>query len=104
MRALTVILLACLLVSLFCVIYPMYVIRPFRAQGARELALALEVIRFRPWVTVIAAVVALATLLRRRGIVQAVIAGLVCVFAVLARVNVYELMFHPAGAPSFEAI
>lgn len=31
-------------------------------------------------------------------------AGLVCVLAVLARVNVYELMFHAIGRPSFAAI
>ena len=47
-RKFTVALLACLAVSLVCVAYPMYVIRPFRAQGARELAVALVVTRFRP--------------------------------------------------------
>ena len=34
------VLLACLAVSLSAVVYPMYVIRPFRTQGARELAVA----------------------------------------------------------------
>src|SRR5689334_4537075 len=52
-------LLTCLAVSLICVVYPIYVVRPFRAQGERELAAALVVMRFRPVVTVISALCAL---------------------------------------------
>ena len=52
------ILLACLAVSLVCVVYPIYVIRPFRAQGARELAVALAVSRFGPVITAVSALVA----------------------------------------------
>ncbi len=55
-RTFALILLTCLAVSLVCVVYPIYVIRPFRHQGARELALALAVTRFRPVITVITAV------------------------------------------------
>src|ERR1035438_6838035 len=58
-RTLTLVLLACLAVSLICVVYPIYVIRPFRHQGARELAVALVVARFRPLTTVIAALTAI---------------------------------------------
>ncbi len=54
--AFTVVLGACLLVSLVCVGFPIYVIRPFRAQGARELAVALVVARFRPTLTVLSAI------------------------------------------------
>ena len=32
------VLLACLGVALFCLVYPVYVIRPFRPQGVREVA------------------------------------------------------------------
>ena len=105
------VLLVCLAVSLFAVVYPMYVIRPFRTQGARELAAALVVMHWRPVVTVISAVAALAMLvgywrsqLRRwcRYLVAAC-AGLVCLLAALARVNVYELMFHPDTYPAFAA-
>ena len=39
----TLVLLACLAVGLICVAYPIYVIRPFRHQGAGELAVALAV-------------------------------------------------------------
>lgn len=102
---------ACLAVSLFCVVYPIYVIRPFRAQGARELAVALEVSRFRPAVTVVSAILAswaavafwrLRARLWRR-VLAAAVAALVCVLAALARVNVYELMFHPVSHPAFAA-
>ena len=37
----------CLLMGLTALIYPIYVIRPFRAQGPRELMVALIVMRFR---------------------------------------------------------
>ena len=105
------VLLACLAVSLIAVMYPMYVIWPFRKQGARELAVALVVMRWRPAIMVISAVAALATLagywrsqLRRwPRFLAAACAGLVCLLAALARVNVYELMFHPDSHPAFQA-
>ncbi len=106
-----VILLACLALSLVCVAYPIYVIRPFRAQGARELATALVVSRYRAMATVISALVALAALAAHwrvqpilwRRILAAVGAGLVCVLAVLARMNIFELMFHPIDHASFSS-
>ena len=101
--------LACLAVSLAAVAYPIYVIRPFRAQGARELAAALVVVRFRPAITVVSALAALAALAgywraqpgRWRSALAAAGVALVCLLAVAARVNVYELMFHPDGHPTF---
>ena len=105
------VLLACLVASVLLVVYPIYVIRPFRAQGARELAIALVVMRFRPAATIIAALAALAALVfhwrvqpgkwRRSFAVAG--AALVCVFAALARVNIYEMMFHPDDRPLFGA-
>jgi Protein of unknown function (DUF3179) len=107
-----ILLLACLAVSLVLVAYPLYVIRPFRAQGARELMVALAVSRFRPVLTVISALAAVAAAIAywrtqprswRRALVAAG-AVLVCVLAVLARVNVFEqLMFHPVEHPAFAA-
>ena len=99
--------LACLAVSLVLVAYPLYVIRPFRAQGARELMAALMISRFSPLLTAVLALVAVAAAIaywrahapRRSRILVAAGAVLVCVLAVLARANVYEqLMFHPAGS------
>ena len=110
-RIFTLVLLACLAVSLTCVAYPIYVIRPFRHQGARELALALVVARIRAATTVIAALTALLAVMGywraqplkwRRGLTAAG-AALAIVLAFLARVNIYELMFHPLVHPSFTA-
>jgi ABC-type transport system involved in cytochrome c biogenesis permease subunit len=104
------VLLACLALSLLCIIYPIYVIRPFRAQGARELAIALVVMRFRSAATLISSAAALAALIlywrvqpRRRRAFAAAGAVLLCGLTALARVNVYELMFHPDDHPSFAA-
>ena len=105
------VLLTCLVVSLISVGYPLYVIRPFRAQGARELADALAVIRWRPAITLISAAAALTVLAgywrarprKRYRALAAAGAGLVCALAVFGRVNVYELMFHPIEHPSFSA-
>jgi hypothetical protein len=104
-------LVACLVVAVISVMYPVYVIRPFRAQGARELAAALAVIRIQPAATAISAIAALAALVmywraqpgRWRRAMATAGAVFVCLLAVLARVNIYELMFHPAGRPSFGA-
>jgi hypothetical protein len=105
-----VILLACL-VSLVCLVYPVYVIRPFRAQGARELAIALWVTRWRPAVTVLSGAAALAVLALYWRVqprpwhraVAVVGAALVCLLGALVRVNIFELMFHPDVHPSFRA-
>jgi hypothetical protein len=105
------IVLACLLAGLFCAAYPMYVIRPFRAQGPDELAAALVVLRYRPWVTVACALLAViaAALYWRAGAKRfkqiAMVAGalIVCLSAVASRINVFEIMFHPVSAPAFAA-
>jgi len=99
------------LVALLAFAYPLYVIRPFRAQGARELAVALAVRSRGPWVARCAALGALATalLLWRRSsqwlpkAIVALSAALAAGFAALAHVNVYELMFHRIVAPEFIA-
>jgi hypothetical protein len=108
-RILALAMLACLVVSLISVAYPIYVIRPFRHQGTRELAVALVVARFRSMATATMAIAAIMTLIgywraqpRRLWRVPAA-AGAVfgIVLAFLGRVNLYELMFHPVGNPSF---
>jgi Protein of unknown function (DUF3179) len=97
---------ASLVVSLFCVAYPMYVIRPFRAQGPRELAAALLATRIRPALTLVCMAVAIAAALylwRRARVATTIGVALVLVCAWLARVNVYEKMFHPLEHPQFAA-
>ena len=53
------VLLACLAVSLFCLVYPVYVIRPFRHQGVHELAFALAVLQSRLGIGLFCSVLAL---------------------------------------------
>jgi len=99
----------CLLSAFACVAYPLYVIRPFRAQGAQELQLALAVTRlaFPVAATCAAAAVLFCVLLwgpkRSARIVAGLGALLACAFAALTRVNVYEIMFHRIDAPAFTA-
>jgi hypothetical protein len=106
---LTLLILACLGISLFCLGYPIYVIRPFRHQGAFELAAALAVLGVRPVVMTLCAGLALfATILRWRSqrkwhprFTSAAGFTIICVLAGLSRVNIYERMFHPIGEPAF---
>ena len=110
-RSLILILGACLAVSFVCVVYPIYVIRPFRHQGPSELAVALVVARFRALTTVITAMTAIVAVVghwhvqasKWRRSLTAAGAALAIVLAFLARVNIYELMFHPLVRPSFTA-
>jgi hypothetical protein len=110
-RILTLAMLACLAVSLFSVAYPIYVIRPFRHQGAQELAIALVVARFRAMATVTMAIAAILAWIGywraqpHKGWRALATAGTVAaiVLAFLGRINIFELMFHPVGNPSFAA-
>lgn len=102
-------LVVCLLISFGLIVYPVYVIYPFRYQGRRELATTLALIQVRPYLEIllVIAAVALAVIVWRRacrirGKAAALIgAVLVVLFAGLSRINLYELMFHPLDAPTF---
>jgi thiol:disulfide interchange protein len=102
-------LLLCAALSFVLLAYPIYVIRPFRYQGPRELMVALSVMRIRPalQILLVAAAAGLAVLSwkQMRGVwlrvVSCLCALLVCFFALLSRVNIYELMFHPVDSPKF---
>jgi hypothetical protein len=101
-----------LTVAVILFVYPLYVIRPFRAQGASELAVALAMMHARPWAAAICVAGSLATLLlywRKEPRRPARLASLGCVAitalsAGLSFVNIYEIMFHPAGKPAFERV
>ncbi len=100
----------CALLSLACFALPLYVIRPFRHQGATELAVALFVAQVGPWLSLVftaaALVLAAFTWLRSRAWIARLAVTLAVIVAVsgawLSRVNVYEQMFHPLGVPRFE--
>jgi len=106
------VLLVGLAVCLFCLIYPVNIIRPNRSQNPRDLAIALAVMRFRGVATVICVLTTLAALVIywqaqcswwRRSFAT-LGAALLCVLGALSRVNIYEaLMFHPDLHPTFAA-
>jgi hypothetical protein len=110
-RTFIFVLLGCLAISLFCVAYPIYVIRPSRHQGAQELAVALVVARFRPLVTMLAALGAVLALVgywraqpgKWWRILPSLGTALALLLAFLGRVNIYELMFHPVPQATFTA-
>jgi hypothetical protein len=97
------------LLSLLCFAYPLYVIWPFRHQGATQLSLALFVKQIGPWVSVVLAVtcgvlVVFAWKRTRRWLLRsaAVLSIILAILGVfLSRANVYEQMFHPLGVPQF---
>jgi hypothetical protein len=98
--------------ALFFLGYPNYVIRPTRPQGAQELLTALFVLRYQHLAELVCAVVALGALIlylrskpNRGSRITAIAAtAIVFVCAAVSRVNIYEFMFHPAGAPSFQPV
>lgn len=101
----------CAAVALFCLLFPIYVIRPFRAQGLAELDAALLVMRMRPWITAACAAISgalvvrhwRANLTRTARIGMAATAGIAGLAAILSHINIYERMFHRVDAPSFES-
>lgn len=98
-----------LAIAVFGLVYPFYVIRPFRPQGAAELQAALWVLRYRGLAEALMAAAALVTLTfcwrwqrgRATKIGGLLVTVLVFASAILCRVNIYEIMFHPVGRPSF---
>lgn len=101
----------CVLGSFLLLAYPLYVIRPFRQQGPHELFVALWTIRFRfPLQILVAFATALLAVriwrTRRSLVPRSLAVAFVCVavaFAALARINIYEKMFHPMDTPTFTA-
>jgi hypothetical protein len=75
------------------------------------LAVALVVRRYGPWLAIVCAVASVAGAVAlwrsaarwRTRIGVAALSLFTLLFTALSHVNVYELMFHPAGNPRFEA-
>jgi hypothetical protein len=104
--------LVCLAIALFGLAYPNWVIQPQRRQDADALHAALFVLRYRGIAELLCSAAAVGMLWlsirfepRRRPRIATVIAAIAVVAcAALSRVNIYELMFHPAAAPSFQPV
>lgn len=102
----------CLLVAIVFLTYPVYVIRPFRAQQPRELTIALAAIRYRPIVMIFSVLCSLGIFVwywrqEHRPIRRVLSAlGVVAILGVafLSRINIYEIMFHPLDHPSFSSV
>ena len=99
---------ATLLIALFCLAWPMYVIRPFRAQGPTELDSALLILRLRPYLLTVCLLTSLLAAksawpeTRPRQLALAAIPLTIAIAFGLSRVNVFELMFHRIDAPTFQ--
>ena len=99
---------ATLFIALFCLAWPMYVIRPFRAQGPAELDSALLILRLRPALLTLCLLTSLLTVksiwpqTRPRQFALAAIPLTIALALGLSRVNVFEMMFHPIDAPTFQ--
>ena len=101
----------CFLVAAAALVYPVYVIRPFRHQAPGELMIALEVLRYRPALMIFCALFSFAITAwywRRQTrilprIASAISVIAVAAIAVLSRVNIYEIMFKPFDRPSFSS-
>ena len=97
------------LIPIVCLAIPMYVIRPFRPQDPSQLALALTVRDYAPWVTAVCAiaVVILSTWAwgNTRGRLYRIAFAAMSILAVagacLTHVNIFEIMFHPYDRPAF---
>ena len=94
--------------SLFFI--PAFILRPFRYQSSRALALALAIREYAPACTVIAACAVVSLAVRQwsrvrqlRRIWLAVGVLLALGSATMARMNYFEWMFHPVAQPGFEA-
>jgi len=98
----------CALISILCVAIPMYVIRPFRPQGAQQLALALGV-HVGPWISSFCAVISLLVLVWSWKkvprvsfrIAMVAVSTVAIVAAIFTQINIFEKMFHPYDAPAF---
>jgi hypothetical protein len=93
-----------------CVAIPMFVIRPFRPQGAGELEIALAVRHAAPWLAGVCAVILLVLVIQswktmrlgsRFAMVGLLLVATAC--AAFTHINIFEKMFHPYGTPSFES-
>ena len=89
--------------------YPLYVMMPFRAQGASQLAFSLWLRKWAPAIATATAAGAVTVAILRwrvsqgRGqqIATAFCAATAVTFAALTYVNIYEKVFHGVASPSF---
>ena len=97
--------------ALGLLIYPIYIIQPFKYQDPRKLLFALSVLRYRSigMILAVAAILAAAVWYWRverrklRRFFSAFAVLIVGAAALLSRINIFEIMFKPAGTPAIAA-
>jgi hypothetical protein len=100
---------ACAFIAIAYLVFPAYVIRPFRPQDPGQLNLALTVRGAAPWISALCALAVLwidiAVWQPRIRLLPRCILVFLSVITVaaacLTHVNDYEIMFHPYPAPVF---
>lgn len=99
--------LVAVVVAVATLVAPLWVMQPFRPQGATELRVALWVLRLAPWLLLAAGGLAMLAVVRawpggwwrRAGALVMLI--VVVAAGGLAQINVFEEMFAPLAAPRF---
>jgi hypothetical protein len=101
----------CAVAAIALFFIPAFLIRPFRHQGPRALFIAMALRQRAPVATLIAAIVCVVlafalwrTASRWRKSVLVLTLLAVAFSTVMARVNYFELMFHPIDGPRFLAL
>ena len=79
----------------------MYFLRPFRAQTAQELAIALYVRQSGPILAALCGIASIFVAWRLRRWPATVLCILTLTFAAINQVNIFEMMFRPALKPEF---
>lgn len=87
--------------ALACFAVPMYFIRPFRAQTAQELSLALYVRQVGPILAILCGIASIFVAWRLRRWPATVLCALTLAFAGINQVNIFEIMFRPDLKPVF---
>jgi hypothetical protein len=107
-RTILLLLLGCLLIAAFLLVYPLSIIQPFKHQDSRDLTRALFVFRIAPTTSIAIAILAVAICIagwRKMRILSRVIAVALVLMVVgaaaLSRINIFEQAFHPVGSPQF---
>jgi hypothetical protein len=94
-----------MVLAIFCIAWPLFVIRPFHSQDPIRLQTALFTIRYS-WVgELLAAIIALTAtaLYWRASKLPGLIASLLVIACgIFSRIDIFEIMFHPVPAPAFQ--
>ena len=87
--------------ALACFALPMYIIRPFRAQTAQELSIALYVRQVGPILAIVCGFASLYAAWRLRRWPATLLCVLTLAGVAANQINIFEIMFRPDLEPGF---